>query len=467
MVRYASGALILVLAIAAASGTTAKAADAAPTSAAPTFTRDVLPILQKNCQSCHRPGQIGPFSLLSYESTRPWARSIKTKVAARQMPPWFADPAHGTWANDRSLSQTQIDTIVTWVDAGAPQGEAKDAPAPIDWAPDGWQIKPDLIVRGPEFRVPARPEKNVIEWTTINIPSGFTKDTWITSVEVKPSELAVTHHICISFSPHRPNRPYYVMNYAESPRDEDGVATDRSAGVAGAPPPPPPGRDNPGTAANGGFWCYVPGGVADDYRPYGAGKLVPAGMDIQVQLHYTPTGKEVVDRPLFGFTVSEEPPARQWLATQVSGAGANFAIPPNDGNWAAPPAQVEFLADVELVQMMPHMHLRGKDMTYHVIFPDGRDEIVLSVPKYDFNWQVAYQAAQPIKIPKGSRLRVEAHYNNSSSNKFNPDPNRTVYPGRMTWEEMFNPFFGVIVEKGTDPTKVMKLLFGTVAGDGA
>ena len=282
-------------------------------------------------------------------------------------------PGARPWANDRSLSQTQIDTIAKWVDAGAPQGDAKDAPAPIDWAPDGWQIKPDLIVRGPEFRVPARPEKNVIEWTTINIPSGFTKDTWITSVEVKPSELAVTHHICISFSPHRPNRPYYVMNYAESPRDEDGVATDRSAGVAGAPPPPPPGRDNPGTAANGGFWCYVPGGVADDYRPYGAGKLVPANMDITVQMHYTPTGKEVVDRPLFGFTVSEEPPARQWLATQVSGAGATFAIPPNDANWAAPPAQVEFLADVELVQMMPHMHLRGKDMTYHVIFPDGRD----------------------------------------------------------------------------------------------
>ena len=117
--------------------------------------------------------------------------------------------------------------------------------------------------------------------------------------------------------------------------------------------------------------------------------------------------------------------------------------------------------------MMPHMHLRGKDMTYHVIFPDGRDQIVLSVPKYDFNWQIAYRAASPIKIPKGSRLRVEAHYNNSSSNKFNPDPNRTVYPGRMTWEEMFNPFFGVIVDKGTDPTKVLKLLFGTVAGDGA
>jgi hypothetical protein len=453
-----------MLAIAASSGTTTAAADVTPT-----YTKDVLPILQKNCQSCHRPGQIGPFSLLSYETTRPWARSIKAKVVSRQMPPWFADPAHGTWANDRSLSQAQIDTIATWVDAGAPQGDATDAPPPIEWAPDGWQIKPDLIVRGPEFRVPARPEKNVIEWTTITIPSGFTQDTWITSVEVKPSELAVTHHICVSFAPHRPTTKYYVMNWAESPRDEDGVSTDRNPGAAGQPPPPPPGASqaNPGTGVGGGFWCYVPGGVADDYRPYGAGKLVPANSDITVQMHYTPSGKEVVDRPMFGFTVSEEPPARQWLATQVSGAGPTFAIPPNDGNWNAPPAQVEFLADVELVQMMPHMHLRGKDMTYHVIFPDGRDEIVLSVPKYDFNWQIAYQAATPIKIPKGSRLRVDAHYNNSSSNKFNPDPSRTVYPGRMTWEEMFNPFFGVLVPQGTDPNRVLRLMRGTVTGDGA
>ena len=462
MFRYASGALILALALATASGTSTKAADATPT-----FTKDVLPILQKNCQSCHRPGQIAPFSLLTYESTRPWAKSIKAKVASRVMPPWFADPAHGAWVNDRSLSKTQIDTIVKWVDGGAPRGDAKDAPAPLDWASDGWQIKPDVIVRGPEFRVAARPEKNVIEWVQMYVPSGFTKDTWITSLEIKPSELAVTHHICMQFVPHRPNRPYYRMTFTESPRDEDGVAIDRSAGAAGANPPPPPGRDDAGFAAFGGVWCYVPGGAPDDYRPYGAGKLVPANSDIQLQLHYTPTGKEVVDRPLFGFTVSEQPPARQWLSTQVSGAGPAFAIPPNDPNWAAPPAWVEFLTDVELVQMMPHMHLRGKDMTYHVIYPDGRDEIVLSVPNYDFNWQIAYRAAKPIKLPKGTRLRVDAHYNNSSSNKFNPDPSRTVYPGRMTWEEMFNPFFGVIIPKGVDPRKSLKLLYGTIAGDGA
>src|ERR1043165_4715897 len=171
MFPYLSGALVRTLVAAAATRTT-MAADVTPT-----FTKDVLPILQTNCQSCHRPGQIGPFSLLTYESTRPWARSIKTKVASRQMPPWFADAPHGTFSNDRSLTQQQIDTIVKWVDAGAPQGDAKDAPPPLEWAPSGWQTTPDLIVRGPEFRVPARPDKNVIEWTTVLVPSGFTHDT--------------------------------------------------------------------------------------------------------------------------------------------------------------------------------------------------------------------------------------------------------------------------------------------------
>jgi hypothetical protein len=452
--------LILVILLAAA-GTTGTMTSA-QTPAAPTFAKDVLPILQRDCQSCHRPGQIGPFSLLSYESTRPWARSIKAKVESRQMPPWFADPQHGQFANDRSLSPREIDTIVTWVDAGAPQGDPKDAPPPVEWAPDGWQIKPDLIVKAPEFRIPARPEKNVIEWTTMTFPSGFTQDTWVTSVEVKPSELSVTHHICVSFVPHRPTVKYYVMNWSEAPRDEDGVATDRRLGAAVA------GQAATGNGSGGGgFWCYVPGVQPDDYRPYGAGKLVPAGSDISIQLHYTPTGKEVVDRPLIGFTVADAPPARQWVATQVSGAGPTFVIPPNEANWTSPRAEVEFLTDVELVQMMPHMHLRGKDMTYHVIYPDGRDEIILSVPKYDFNWQLVYLPAKPIRIPKGARLSVEAHYNNSASNKYNPDPNRTVYPGRMTWEEMFNPFFGLLIDKGTNPNQVFRLMRGTVQGDGA
>jgi hypothetical protein len=423
------------------------------------FTKDVLPILQKNCQSCHRPAQIAPMSLLNYEQSRPWARAIKTKVQNREMPPWFANAQHGRFANDRSLTDAEIETIVRWVDAGAPQGNPADAPSPIQWAADGWQIQPDLIVRGPEFRVPARPEKNVIEWASMVIPSGFIQDTWVTSMEIKPSDLSVTHHICITFQPHRESVKYYVWNWQESARDEEGVAI-RESGQE-APPPsarPAAGRTNAGagTATGGGFFCYVPGIQADDYRPYNAAKLIPANTDIAVQVHYTPSGKEVVDRPLIGFTTTDTPPAKQWISYGVSGGGAKFAIPPRDENYFSPPMEFEFTADVDLVQMMPHMHLRGKDMRYHLVYPDGRREIVLDVPKYDFNWQIVYQPLKPIRIPKGVKLYVEAHFNNGTSNKFNPNPNQTVYIGRMTWEEMMAPFFGVLVDRDVNAATVLK-----------
>jgi hypothetical protein len=458
--------LILLFCLAAALLTTTGTMTAQDTSTAPaTFTKDVLPILQKNCQSCHRPGQIAPMSLLTYEQTRPWARSIKARVVAREMPPWFADPQHGTFANDRSLKQADIDTIAKWVDAGAPQGDPHDAPPPVEWSADGWQITPDIVVRGPEFRVPARPPKNVIEWATALVPGGFTNDTWITSIEIKPTDLTVTHHICVQFVPHRADAKYYAWTWGESPRDDDGVATDAGATAGGAAG----GTQEPVGASGfaGGFACYVPGVQADDYRAFNAAKLIPAGTDIAFQVHYTPTGKEVVDRPFVGFTVTTEPPEKLWLSYAISGAGPTFAIPPQEPNYKSPPADAEFTSDVWLVQMMPHMHLRGKDMTYHLIYPDGRDEIVLNVPKYDFNWQIVYNPMKPIFVPKGTRLFVEAHFNNSSSNKFNPDPNRTVYRGRMTWEEMMSPFVSVITDRKTDVRNLLKMRGQTRIDNGA
>jgi hypothetical protein len=438
--------------VAAAATTTTMSTHAADTPV--TFAKDVLPILQKNCQSCHRPDQIAPMSLLTYEDARPWARAIKTKVESRQMPPWFADPQHGRFVNDRALAQRDIDTLAKWADGGAPEGNPADAPPAREWPANGWQIKPDLVVKGPEFRVPAHPDRNVIEWTTMIIPSGFTRDTWVTSLEIKPSDLTVTHHICITFRPHTPNVKYYVINWQETPRDADGVALESDGRVA--PTATLPVAGGQGAATGGGFACYVPGVQADDYRPYGAAKLIPANSDISIQAHYTPTGKEVVDRPLIGFTVAQNPPDKQWISYGISAGGPKFAIPPNDGNYSSPPMDVEFNTDVELVQMMPHMHLRGKDMTYHLIYPDGRDEIVLNVPKYDFNWQIVYQPMQPIRVPKGVRLHVDAHYDNSTANRFNPDPTRTVHIGRMTWEEMMAPFFSLTVPRDVNGATVLK-----------
>jgi hypothetical protein len=199
---------------------------------------------------------------------------------------------------------------------------------------------------------------------------------------------------------------------------------------------------------------------------YHAGKLVPANTDVVFRLHYTPNGTQVDDTPAIGFTVAKQEPERRYMSVNLSSPAdaASFMIPPNDGNWESPIAQTEFMEDAEMVWMMPHMHLRGKDMTYKLVFPDGREQVILSVPHYDFNWQLGYNV-EPIKMPKGTKLIATAHFDNSVNNKFNPNPNQTVYYGDMTWEEMMAPFFAITVDKKVDPKKVLKQ--GTITSGGA
>jgi hypothetical protein len=431
--------------------------------ASPTFSKDVLPILEKNCQSCHRPGQVAPMSFLDYESARPWAKAMKLAVVTRKMPPWFADPKVGHFTNDRALNQSDIDTIAKWADLGAPVGDPKDAPPPVKWPVDGWQIQPDIVVNGPETFVPAHPKNNVIEWNYVIVPSGITEDTWVTSMEIRPSELGVTHHICVLFKPHTPDVVYNKPVWYDRERDDTGTAVPAAAGVNGRGIP-----QSITAGSNGIEGCYVPGQFTQDYRTHNAAKLIKAGTDVVFQVHYTPNGKDVTDRPRIGFTVAKAPPQRVYVSLGMSAPSdaKRFAIPPNEGNWESPAAEAEFAEDVELVWMFPHMHVRGKDMTYRLIYPDGRTETILNVPRYDFNWQLGYDLAQPIKVPKGTRLVVTAHFDNSVNNKFNPDPNRTVYYGDMTWEEMMYPFYSVIVDKGVDPRKVIKIVRGRQS-DGA
>ena len=428
-----------------------------------TFNRDVLPVLQKNCQSCHRPGQIAPMSFLSYESTRPWAKAMKVAVVTKKMPPWFADAQFSHFANDRSLKQSDIDILAQWVDSGAPEGDAKDAPAPVKWPADGWDIQPDLIVKGPETAVPAHPKNNVIEWSYITVPSGITQDTWITSMQIRPSEPSVTHHMCVYFKPHTADVEYNKPVWYDRPRDENGAALVSAAGINGRGIP-----ESITAGSNGIEGCYVPGQMTQDYRVHGAAKLVKAGTDIVFQVHYTPVGKDTIDRPRIGFTVAKAEPQRVYLSFGITSPNdpKSFAIPPNTPNWESPPAEAVFNQDVALVWMFPHMHVRGKEMTYQLVYPDGRKETVLSVPRYDFNWQLGYDLAQPIHVPKGTKLVVTAHYDNSVNNKFNPDPNKTVYYGDMTWEEMMFPFFSVVVDKGVDTKRVIRVVRGKQA-DGA
>jgi hypothetical protein len=265
------------------------------------------------------------------------------------------------------------------------------------------------------------------------------------------------------FKPHTPDVKYNTPVWADRPRDEDGSALPSAAGINGRGIPP---SITAGT--NGLEGCYVPGQLSQDYRTHNAAKLIKAGTDIVFQVHYTPNGKEMKDRPRIGFTVANKPPERVYVSLGISAPSdaKSFAIPPNDGNWESPPAEATFNQDVDLVWMFPHMHVRGKEMTYRLIYPDGRNETILSVPRYDFNWQLGYDLAEPMRIPKGTRLVVSAHYDNSANNKFNPDPNKTVYYGDMTWEEMMFPFFSVVVDKAADSGKILKVVKGRQS-DGA
>jgi len=408
---------------------------------------------------------------------------MKAAVVTRKMPPWSADPQYGHFANDPSLKQSEIDTIVKWADSGAPQGEAKDVPPPIQWPENGWTTTPDLILKGIPYTVPAAPAKNVIEWMTLTTPTGFTTDTWVTSVEIKPSELAVTHHICVSFVPHRPNTVSNTLLWVDKQRDDAGVEVDPNDRKPARPtadgkgreaparvrPSAPPSNSGPNNTGDGGgpglgFTCYVPGRALSDFRPFHAALLIPAGYDLNWTIHYTPNGAEMTDKPEVGLTIAKQQPERLLIESFGGTDPAKCAIPPNDGNYAPAASEITFMENAELVWMSPHMHLRGKDMTYKLIFPDGKEQILLNVPRYDFNWQLGYQLAEAIKVPKGSKLVVVGHYDNSANNKFNPDPNRTVYQGNMTWEEMFAPFFAITVDKGVSPAKALKIPFAGRGG---
>ena len=249
------------------------------------FHKDIEPILQRNCQTCHRPGEIAPMSFLTYESVRPWAKAIKVATSTRKMPPWFADPNYGHVLNDRSLKQAEIDEIAKWVDAGAPEGDRKDAPPVVKW-PEGWAIQPDIILDGPVTDVPAAPKNNVIEWLIVTIPTKFTQDTWVTSVQIKPEHPEVTHHMCLGFNPHMPDTKYYEATWIDRARDAEGAAIPAQGPTFGGQAP------GLSTAED----CYVPGQVAADYRPFNAAKLVRAGSDITLN-HALHAERQGGDRP--------------------------------------------------------------------------------------------------------------------------------------------------------------------------
>jgi mono/diheme cytochrome c family protein len=369
-----------------------------------TYTKDVAPILFESCAECHRPGQIGPMSLMNYQEVRPWAKSIRERVVERSMPPWSADPHVGKWANDARLSQKEIDTIVAWVNAGAPKGDEKDMPAAPKFT-EGWTIgQPDVVLEmQEEYTVPA---DGTIPYLYFTIPTNFTEDKWIQAMEIRPGNRAVVHH---------------VIAYAQDP----GTAYSRGGAQAGEGG----GELQRGRVHLGGI---TPNKTGIVYAP-GTAKLIKAGSSIVFQMHYTTNGVPGKDRTSIGLVFAKEP-ARQIVATG-NAANARFVIPPGDPNYEVT-SSTTFKEDVYLTSFMPHMHVRGKDFKYTAVYPDGREEVLLNVPKYDFNWQLTYIPEKPIFLPKGTRLDCVAHFDNSTKNKFNPDPSKEVRWGDQTWEEM-------------------------------
>jgi mono/diheme cytochrome c family protein len=418
---------------------TAAAALAAPDV---TFNRDILPILQANCQSCHRPGEIGPMPLLTYEGTRPWAKAIKSAVATRKMPPWFADPRFGHFANDRRLADADIAKIVAWVDAGAPEGDAKDKPAPKAWM-DGWNIKPDAVFTMPKaYTVP---KSGTVEYTYFVIPSGFTKDTWVEDAEIRPGNRSVVHHVSVYIRP--PGSDWLK----DAPRDGSAYVPPKR-GAQGVSLPKPNASALP---QNEWFVGYVPGIQPQRYfaPDMNSAKLIPAGSDIVFELHYTANGKESGDdQSKVGFIFAKQPPKYRLLTIGV--ADAAFAIPPNDPNYEAQ-ANATFAQPVTVIYLQPHMHLRGKDMEINFQYPTGESETMLNVPHYSYLWQTIYYEKDPLKVPQGTRVNVVAHWDNSANNPLNPDPTATIRWGDQSWDEMLVPFVGVLVDRDTDPAKVM------------
>jgi hypothetical protein len=408
--------------------------------AAPTYARDVAPILNARCVSCHRPNQIGPMVLTSYTDARPWARSIRRKVVAREMPPWGADPRYGRFKNDWSLSQAQIDTIAAWVDAGAPMGDAEDLPPPPTFDDERWERgPPDAVIEIPEQNVAATGE---LEPPSFIVPNPFMRDVWIQGSQILPGNRRIVHHV----SPHVVRLPAgAVVKHDQKAYWPDGRLLRRSDfHVYTAIGESIADRD----AAKLG--AYLPGRGAEWY-PEGTARRLPKDAYIELNVHYQPSGRPETDRTRLGLYLARtsvrreirngggvDPSGFREVGGRGTPAGRIPNIPPFAANFQVSGSTL-FSRPATLYALSPHMHLRGKDMTFILIRPGGREEILLSVPKFDFNWQLIYELETPIQVPAGSRLRAIAHYDNSTRNRYNPAPDKAVAWSQQSTDEMFSP----------------------------
>jgi len=394
----------------------------------PTFYKDILPILQQHCQSCHRPGQIGPMPLETYPQARAKAKAIEQMVRSRKMPPWFADPQYGHFSNDPSLSAQDIQTIANWVETGTPAGDPHDGLRPKQWV-EGWNIpRPDRVIQMPKpVTIPAHGD---VEYTYEIVPTGFTEDKWVQMSEIRPSSRQHVHHAVVYIRPpdsmwlwNAPGGiPFTASSLADPHLQHDAHWTDSDM-----------------------LLVYAPGSSPDRW-PDGMAKFVPAGSDLIFQMHYTTNGHPDRDQTSIGVVFAKQLPAQRVLTLQLT--NDHFTIPPETDNYRVE-AWGTLPNDATLLSFLPHMHLRGKRFDYNIIHDTGSIETLLRV-NYDFYWQLSYRLAEPRLLKAGTKLQAVAWYDNSSKNPHNPDPHTTVTWGDQTYDEMMVGFFDIAVPRTLD-----------------
>ena len=378
---------------------------AADATAKVTYSNQVSRILNKRCVSCHRPGEVAPFAMTTYEEVSGWADAIAEVVQQRRMPPWLASPKYGHFANDRSMPEEEKQVLYQWAAAGAPEGDPKELPAPPKFV-DGWSLPkdPDAVfydMKG-EFSVPAT---GVVDYQYFAIDPGFKEDKWIKAIEARPGDRAVVHHIIVFSQP-------------KGTRDEG-----RRQFLVGFAP-----------------------GAMPLILPKGFAKLVPAGSELLFQMHFTPNGKPGKDRSRVGI-VFADPKEVTHLVRTVEAINTGFEIPAGADNYKVEASSFAFPFDAELVQLFPHMHFRGKQFDYEARYPDGKREMLLDVPDYQFGWQLSYELSSFKHLPKGTVIHCTAHYDNSENNPNNPNPKSMVRWGDQTWEEMMIGFYDIAVAR--------------------
>jgi hypothetical protein len=382
-----------------------------------TYSNQIARILQRHCVECHRPGEIAPFSLTDYDEVVGWAKMIEEVVDQQRMPPWHADPRYGRFANARLLSAEEKQLIHQWVSGGAPRGEPEQLPEPRQFT-SGWRLprQPDLVLpmRNRPFQVPA---EGIVEYQYFVVDPGFEQETWVSGAEIIPGNRAVVHHAIVFIRP------------------PDGVSL---RGI-------------------GWLTAYVPGQTLRSAST-GQATRVPAGSKLVFQMHYTPTGSQQQDLTKVGLLLMDRKDVTEEIITQVA-IDRDFEIPPRAANHRVVSTISRFPAHGKLLAIAPHMHLRGKSFRF-VAHQGGQSDVLLHVPRYDFNWQTAYQLETPRELVDGLSIECIAEYDNSADNLSNPDPDATVHWGDQTFEEMFLAYFAIAIpldrDTGPDPAQLRR-----------